>query len=607
MKLLLLQLPLQSHDFFFSHENVPLASAYLEVIARQQGIHADLLPSSLMSYGSDQAILQFLLDAQPDLVGLSCYQWNIERSLSLAARIKRHLPSCTVVMGGPEITPENRFLLQHRDFDIGVVGEGEEVWDRLLQSFPKIPSIPGLLLQGEDGQWHESGRQLRRPALGRWPSPFLSGLLDSHLDRVLWLETVRGCAYRCAYCYYHKQSPRLRIFPLERIFEEVERAWNQGFKEIVFLDPCFTRRPNLEALLEGLSIHNPDRRLHFLAEGNVEAMDQDMAERMARAGFERLEVGLQSVNRTTLRNINRTFHAQRFLQGIRSLQECGIEVMVDLIAGLPGDTLSDICNSLDWVINHEAYDYLMLYPLSLIPGTKLHQRVSEFGLCAMPNPPYLLTRSPTLTAPEMNQAFRYYEESMEEEVTPLEVPPFLDASLSNVALPAGLRYRVIWNRPEEIETLSRSDSPAAYTFTVSMTREVLKEPRLWIPVLKDHLEKNPFSLFSIEVPPDTSPEELDPLWELARSRSHPIDRDYTVTHSPYRSLMVLSRSRELLWKWPDPRESTPIILHDGQKVSFSPVCKVLTPGEEIPRWFMDHINQRYSPPPEIRRWKPPED
>jgi len=93
MKLFLLQLPLQGHDFFFSHENIPLASAYLQVIARQQGIDAELLPSHLMSYGSDQAILQFLLDAHPDLVGMSCYQWNLERSLFLAKQLKRHLPS----------------------------------------------------------------------------------------------------------------------------------------------------------------------------------------------------------------------------------------------------------------------------------------------------------------------------------------------------------------------------------------------------------------------------------------------------------------------------------------------------------------------------------
>lgn len=607
MKLLLLQLPLQSHDFFFSHENIPLASAYLLVIAGQQGIDAEILPRSLMSYGSDQAILQFLLDAKPDLVGLSCYQWNMERSLYLARQVKCHLPRCTVVMGGPEITPQNGFLLQHRDFDIGVVGEGEEVWDALLQSFPKIPPIPGLLLQGRDGQWHDSGHRRHGPPLGRWPSPFLSGLLDSQLNRVLWLETVRGCAYRCAYCYYHKQSPRLRTFPSERIFKEVTHALNQGVGEIVFLDPCFSRRPNLDALLQGLATRNPDRRLRFYAECNVEAIDQDMAKKMAHAGFVQLEVGLQSTKRSTLRNIHRTFYPQRFIQGVRFLQDCGIEVMVDLIAGLPGDTLSDIRGSLDWVIGHEAYDYLMLYPLSLIPGTELYQRASEFGLCAMPRPPYLLTRSPTLTPFEMNQAFRYYEESMEGEITPLEMPPFLDASLSHVAFPEGLRYRVDWNRPEEIEPLSHRGSPTAYAFTVSMTGEVLKESGRWIPVLKNYLEKNPFSLLSIEVPPDSFPDELDPLWQLAQARPHPVDRDYTVTHSPYRSVMVLSRSRGLLWKWPDPREFNPLVLPDGQKVSFQPACMVVTSEDEIPRWFMDHIHQRYSSPPEIRRWQPPED
>jgi hypothetical protein len=607
MKVLLLQLPLQSHDFFFSHENIPLASVYLQVVARHQGIDAELLPSHLMSYGSDQPILQFLLDAHPDLVGMSCYQWNVERSLYLAGQIKHHLPSCTIVMGGPEITPENSFLFHHKGFDMGVVGEGEKIWDILLRSLPKIPPIPGLMLRGGDGHWHYNGNRSRHLSLGHWPSPFLSGLLDSHLKGVLSFETVRGCPDRCAYCYYHKRSPHLRTFPLERIFKEVERALDRGFKEIVFLDPCFSRRPNLEALLEGLATSNPDRRLHLHAECHVEAIDQDMAERMARAGFVRLEVGLQSVNRSTLRNIHRTFHPQRFIQSVRFLQDCGIEVTVDLIAGLPGDTLSDICNSLDWVTDHEVYDYLMLYPLTLIPGTELHERAYEFGLCAMPNPPYLLTRSPTLTALEMNQAFRYYEESMEEEVTPLEMPPFLDTSSSHFALPEGLRYRVNWNRPEEIEPLSRSDSPTAYALTVSMTGEVLRESRLWIPVLKDYLEKNPFALLSIEVPPDSFPEEFDPLWQLAQARSHPADRDYTATHSPYRSLLVLSRFKDLLWKWPDPREFTPIVLHDGQTVSVQPVCKVVLTADEIPQWFTDHIRRRYSSPPEMRRWQPPED
>ncbi len=607
MKVVLLQLPLQSHDFFFSHENIPLAAAYLQGIARQRGIDAELLPKPLVSYGNDEAILHSIVDAQPDLVGLSCYLWNVERSLFLAGQIKRYLPSCIVVLGGPEITSQNRFLLDHGHFDIGVVGEGEEIWDQLLEYFPNVPDLPGLLRRGEDGNWHENDRSSSPPKLGRWPSPFLSGLLDSHINGVLWLETVRGCPYRCAYCSYPKHSPRLREFPFDRVFREVEQACKKGLKEIVFLDPCFLRRPKLEALLDGLITHNPDRRLRFHAEARAEAIHHQLAEKMARAGFAQLEVGLQSVNREALRNVHRSFHPQRFLSGIRCLREEGIEAMVDVMAGLPADTLSDICRTLDWVMAHEAYDYLMLYPLSLIAGTELQQRTSELGLSAMPDPPYLLTRSPTLTASEMNQAFHYYEASMEEEITPLEIPPSFKVLWSSPALSKGLRYRVDWNHPQEIESLCRSGIPTAYSITVGMTREVLRESRIWGPVLKEHLERNPFTLLSVEVPPDALPEELDPLWRLARSRSHPLDRDYTVTHSPYRSLMVLSYSRGLLWKWPDPRESQPLTLHDGQKVSFRAVCKVVTQGQEIPEWFREHIRQRYSSPPEIERWQPAED
>jgi hypothetical protein len=607
MKVFLLQLPLQGHDFFFSHENIPLASAYLLEIAAQQGMDAVLVPSLLMSYGSDQAILHFLLDAQTDLVGMSCYQWNLERSLFLAKQLKRYLPSCTIVMGGPEISPDNKFLLRHKDFDIGVVGEGEETWKSLLQSFPHIPDVQGLLLPKEDGQWHFSGNRLPRSPLGHCPSPFLSSALDSHLKGVLWLETVRGCVYRCAYCCYHKQFLRLRTFPLERILKEVSRARDQGLREIVFLDPCFSRRPRLEALLDGLATINHDRRLRLYAECNVEAIDPRIAEKMAKAGFVEMEVGLQSVKRKTLRNIHRIFHPQRFLQGVRSLQGAGVEVMVDLIAGLPGDDLSDIRRSVDWVMEQDAYDSLMLYPLSVMPGTELHRRADEFRLCAMPNPPYLVTRNQGLTAPEMSQAFRYYEERLEEDINPFEMPLALNSKPEASPIFRGLCTQVNWHTDEQIRNLPDSAKRTAYAFTVSLTGEILRQPRLWLPVLQDYLEKNPFTLLSIEVPPEVFPEDLQPLWRLAQGVEHPVDRDYTVTHTPYRRFLIFSRAQGLVWKWPDPREFNPLILHDGQKIPSHPVCLVKTPDETIPEWFVEYIHRRYPSPPEIKPWQLPDD
>ncbi len=306
------------------------------------------------------------------------------------------LPACTVVLGGPEITPDNGFLLQRGEFDIGVVGEGEEVWKKLLQSFPNISKISGLLIPGKGGKYLFTGSGNAGGPLSRWSSPYLRGLLDCQLRSVLWLETVRGCVYRCAYCYYHKQAPRIRTFPVERILSEVRRAWERGLKEIVFLDPCFIRRPHMEALLDGIAAINRDRRLQLYAESTVEGIDSGLAEKMSKAGFVAIEVGLQSINQKTLRRIHRALRPDKFLEGIRSLQGHGIKVTVDIIAGLPGDTLSDICKGIDWIVEEEAYDYLMLYPLSLMPSTELRQRAAELGLVEMPYPPYLLTRGTTI-------------------------------------------------------------------------------------------------------------------------------------------------------------------------------------------------------------------
>jgi hypothetical protein len=608
MKVLLLQLPIQGHDFFFSKENIPLAASYLQLIAEGQGIDAELLPNPLMSYGSDQAILGSLVDSQPDMVAMSCYLWNVERSLFLARQLKRRMPSCKIVLGGPEINPDNEFLLQHKDFDAGVVGEGEETWKAVLQSHPEPPRIPGILLKEEDGKWHFSEKRGSHSTLELWTSPFLSGKLDGHLKNVLWLETVRGCVHRCAYCYYHKQSAGLRAFSLERIVMEVRRARDKGLEEIVFLDPCFTRHPQLEKLLKEMGDINQDRFLRIHAEGNAEAIDPWMAEKMGRTGFTRMEVGLQSIKTDTLRRIHRGFEAESFRKGVHLLQDNGIEVMVDLIAGLPGDRLSDICRSLDWVLEHEVYDLLMLYPLSLISGTELRQHSNEYEIKALPCPPYFVTRNNEIAAPEICQAFLYYQKRIEEEISPLEVPPALDSVSGKGSFPDELCNVIHWQTLDQVRPPSRLNLSLAYALTFSLSREVLRQPTRWLPILREYLEENPFTLLSVEVPYDVFPQDLDPCWKFAREqRQHFLDRDYTVPHTPYRSFLIFSRSQGLLWKWPDPRESLPLQLPDGQRIPSHPVCLVKTSEKTLPPWFLSHMGLRYDPLPEIKIWLPPED
>lgn len=604
MRIILLQLPIQGHDFFFSHENIPLAISYLKAIANQLKIEAEVLPSHLMSYGCDQSIIRYILDFRPDIIGMSCYLWNIERTLFISSEVKKHLPQSMVVLGGPEITPENRFLLSHLDFDIGVVGEGEWRWKKILQSYPEIPNIQGLLIKERGKGWRFTGLNPHLVTLDEIPSPFLTGVLN--LKGILWLESMRGCRNRCGYCYYHKNYPRLRSFSLERVIGEIQCAWDQNFKEIVFLDPCFNSHPQLEVFLEKIAEINADKKLRFYAEGEVEGIDAKIAEWMGKAGFAELEVGLQSINREALKIIHRRFNPERFLKGVQLLQRSGVEVMVDLIAGLPKDNLEDILRTIEWVMENEAYDYLMLYPLSLIHSTELHRMAGELGLKAMPYPPYFITKTQNLNAEEIHCAFIEYEKYMAEEISPLELPIGLDTRERDFSFLRGLNYIIDFSDPEGIEAFRHSDN-TAYSLTIKMLRRILRMPEKWVWILREYLEKNPFSFISIEVPPDIYPEELNPLFDLAQKHSHILNRDYTVTHTPYRSVLIFTRYRGLMWKWPDPRESTPVKLSDEQKVSFRPVCSVATDGDKIPKWFFKYIEGRYKNPPEIRLWQVAED
>lgn len=339
----------------------------------------------------------------------------------------------------------------------------------------------------------------------------------------------------------------------------------------------------------------------------MEGIDDSIAEWMGRAGFIEVEVGLQSIKRETLEIIHRNFHPKEFLKGIRLLQQSGIEVMVDLIAGLPGDSLKDILRSIEWVLEKEAYDYLMLYPLYLLHSTDLYKRANELGLESMPFPPYLILRTHYLDANEIRQAFLKYEEYMAEEISPLEMPIGLDVRKKDLSFLEGLISKLYFDHPSSIKSILNLKEKTAYSISIIISKVVLENSEKWVGILKEYLQENPFSLITIEVPYDVYPEKLSTLFNLARNHRHILDRDFTVIHTPYRGFLIFSRYKELIWKWPDPREWREIKLCDGQKISYRPTCIVASSTGEIPEWFFKHIEERYEDPPEIRLWELPND
>src|SRR5438270_13153376 len=175
---LLVQLPIPPLSPAPIRGNVPLAGAYLKLFAERQGLGAsydiELLPAGEANELGDQALVQALADREPWLVGFTCYLWNIERTLWLADGLKRLRPDVRIVLGGPEITADNAWVLDTPAYDFAVIGEGEQTFAALLQGLlvDQLAPVLGLYVPPANGRRYDPARL---PAF-RAPMPDLNQL-----------------------------------------------------------------------------------------------------------------------------------------------------------------------------------------------------------------------------------------------------------------------------------------------------------------------------------------------------------------------------------------------------------------------------------------------
>jgi radical SAM superfamily enzyme YgiQ (UPF0313 family) len=409
-RVLLVQLPIPRQNFGRKTGNVPLGAACLKQAVRNlSGVAVDILPESVVSYLADAALVEAIRDRRPDVVGFTVFSWNIERSLYVCEKIKE-AGGPRIVFGGPEITPDNA-LPRVPQVDFRVHGEGEAVFRRLL-------SEPGFWANGSAA---ESAADIFRSA----PSPYLSGWLEPEAQRLMLLETQRGCPYRCGFCYYNKSRAGLVFAEEEHLLRAVAWAVERRIGEVYLLDPSLNTRPNLKGLLAGIGRLNAEKRIRLFSEIRAEAIDETLADLLAAAGFTWFEIGLQSTNPKALKIMNRPTRLDRFVLGAQRLKQRGITPSIDLIIGLPGDDLAGFKRSVDFVADHDLQDDIQIFPLSILPGTSFRRRRRELGLNFEAHPPYTVIATPTFAPEDFLLAYDYAETRLDTVFFPL---PDLDLS-----------------------------------------------------------------------------------------------------------------------------------------------------------------------------------
>jgi molybdenum cofactor biosynthesis enzyme MoaA len=410
----LLQLPIPEVHHLYTEGNVPLAAGYLKAYAIKKGAaeeqDIEIIDRDTVNNAGDAAIMEQLVTKETRIVGFTSYMWNIERNLFMAGKIKQTRPDIHVIMGGPEIVPEHPAAAD-TVVDTVVIGEGEQAFVDFLQDF-------------NTGNAQKRAYQGQQPLdLKDVPNPYLQNILAPAKGESMFLETMRGCPYPCKYCFYSKSHNRMRYFPEEQLPLLFELARQSGVPEIYFMDPSFNVTPGLKEKLERIRQLNTTR-IPIHTETRLESVTPGIARLMREAGFKSVEAGLQSTNEKALAAIARDWNRGRFIQGAKLLTEQGIDVKTGIILGLPYDSSSDFENTLDFVINLDLQESMEIYPLSLIPGTRLRDEAESFGLTYMPHPPYWVTSTPYMDEQQIKQSVEMVEHKVGIEFFPPVIPCF---------------------------------------------------------------------------------------------------------------------------------------------------------------------------------------
>lgn len=434
LNVLLLQLPVPNNP----GANIPLAAGYLKAWAHKSGLLNDvtieIMPRAIADWAGDALLVHEIVQRQPDILGISLYTWNSERSLFIAARSKQRLPALIIIVGGPEVQRNNAWVLQHPAIDVAVEGEGEQTFVELLaqyagvtmhstgratsatrspalmrqrtspdnDSIALVPTATSLVpgtIQWIDAELVVAPARIALASLDEVPSPYLLGFLELHPGAMALVECSRWCPYGCTFCLYGRNmGAKLggRVFNAERILAEVAWAKDRGAGAIHFVEANLNLLPIFRELMHGLQQINADQPVPVYAELRGEHLKDEVVEALVTAGLHTAEVGLQSANQATLQAVGRRTDLAKWAEGTRRLYQRGVRVLLDVILGLPEDDHASTFATIDWIAQQNLGPY-DIFTLQVLPGTGIRNDAAHFDLCYQERPPYYVLSTHTLT------------------------------------------------------------------------------------------------------------------------------------------------------------------------------------------------------------------
>ncbi|BEP28628.1 B12-binding domain-containing radical SAM protein [Helicovermis profundi] len=325
-------------------------------------------------------ILKELFTGKHDMVAFSCYIWNIDMILEIAKNLKKVSPKVKIILGGPEVSFDSELILKNNLFiDFIIFGEGEITFNHLLntiKSDENLALVDGLSFRiGEKIIKNKERNQIDNLDIVPFPYSDLKELEN----RIIYYESSRGCPFNCQYCLSSLEKG-VRFFSFERVKKDLDFFLKRDVVQVKFVDRTFNANKAHAYKIFDYLIQNDNGITNFHFEMTASLIDDDMISlvKNAREGLFQFEIGVQSTNVETIKEIKRKipFDKVKYVT-LKLLESKNIHLHLDLIAGLPYETFSIFMSSFDDVFALRP-EKLQLGFLKLLKGSGLRKNIDMY-------------------------------------------------------------------------------------------------------------------------------------------------------------------------------------------------------------------------------------
>ncbi|MCL2234511.1 MAG: B12-binding domain-containing radical SAM protein [Firmicutes bacterium] len=362
-----------------------LSAWCLKAFADEQGFNVSIVEASINENMHD--IIEKIFNERADIIAFSCYIWNIELIKKIAPLVKKLMSHVSIVLGGPEVVYDDE---KNYCFADEIIRGGEIEFCKYLGKHKACKNAE----DSTSSAMNAIGSTQCKNVFKSFPSPFTSDYFESFKKnqisdiskQLIYVETSRGCPFSCSYCM-SSVTHGVEYLPIERVRSDIELLVQHGAKIIKFVDRTFNANSKRAAkILEFIFSLDTDATFHF--EVAADLFDDELFSIIEKMPIERVqfEIGIQSLNEKTLKEISRVTDIKKVLKNIKKL--CSFKnchVHVDLIAGMPHETMESFSIGINECIKTNA-NMLQLGFLKMLKGTTI--RENNFGAIYSDTAPY---------------------------------------------------------------------------------------------------------------------------------------------------------------------------------------------------------------------------